>query len=295
MSKCNEFYAQLILYLDDELDQNKKRAVEDHLNDCSACREVLEREGWFKDYIARVRPLYKAPEDLRTRVASIVSAAPVSPPSHPFAAAREMLFGPNTGLFGGARKMIMATASVLLVLSGIWIAMAMFIPSQSTTFAAVAVDAHQRHNQGRLPLELSSSSPEQITNWFNGKTPFRLELPNYSEESGQNKLYRLKGARLVAFENDYAAYVSYKMGERLISLLVASSGVAQPTGREQIPSKDLIIHYDTIDDLKVITWSHRGLTYALVSDLEERGQQSCQVCHRDMNLQLGANFDPGTW
>ncbi len=26
--------------------------------------------------------------------------------------------------------------------------------------------------------------------------------------------------------------------------------------------------------------SDRGLTYALVSDLEERGQQSCTVCHQ---------------
>jgi hypothetical protein len=30
----------------------------------------------------------------------------------------------------------------------------------------------------------------------------------------------------------------------------------------------------------VITWSDRGLTYALVSDLEERGQHSCIVCHQ---------------
>lgn len=292
MSNCNEFYAQLILYLDDEIDQGKKIALEGHLQSCHACREVLERERWFKNYIASATPLYKAPDDLRTRVASIVSAAPVTAPVHPLEAARQMLFGQDTGLFGGWRRIMTVTASVLLFLSGVWMAMVVINPTQSTTFAAVAVDAHQRHNQGRLPLEFSSNKPEQITNWFNGKTPFRLELPNYSEELGKNKLYRLEGARLVVFENDYAAYVSYKMGERLISLLVASSEVAHPTGREKIPSKDLIIHYDTIDDLKVITWSHRGLTYALVSDLEERGQQSCMVCHRDMSLQLGASFDP---
>jgi mycothiol system anti-sigma-R factor len=292
MANCNEFYARLILYLDDELDQTKKLAVEEHLKGCQACRQVLEREGWFKEYIARSAPLYKAPENLRTRVASIVSAAPVTPVVHPLIAARQMLFGDDGGLFGGTRRTIMATASVLLVLSGIWVAMVMFVPSQSASFAAVAVDTHQRYGQGRLPLELISNSPEQITKWFNGKTPFTLKLPNYPEEMGQNKLYRLEGARLVVFNNDYAAYVSYIMGERPISLMVASSDVARPTGREQIPSKDLIIHYDTIDDLKVITWSHRGLTYALVSDLEERGQQSCQVCHQDMSLQLGANFDP---
>jgi hypothetical protein len=42
----------------------------------------------------------------------------------------------------------------------------------------------------------------------------------------------------------------------------------------------LTFHYNAIHGLKVITWSDRGLTYALVSDLEERGQQSCIVCHQ---------------
>ena len=46
-------------------------------------------------------------------------------------------------------------------------------------------------------------------------------------------------------------------------------------------SKGIKFHYDSIDELKVITWSHQGLTYALVSDLEMPAQQSCVVCHRD--------------
>lgn len=295
MSNCNEFYTRLVLYLDNELDQIEKLAVEAHVGDCQACQQVLVRERWFKAYVANAKPLYKAPENLRTRVASIVSAAPVTPRVHPLVAAREMLFDHDSGLHGGASRKILAAASILLILSGIWIAMVMFNPSESTTFAAVAVDTHQRYQKGRLPLELTTHSSEQITNWFRGKTPFTLELPNYSDDSNQNELYRIEGARLVAFENDYAAYVSYLMGERLISLLVASSNVAQPSGAEKIPSKNLIFHYDTIDELKVITWSHRGLTYALVSDLEERGQQSCLVCHQNMNLQLGENFGPRNW
>ena len=28
-----------------------------------------------------------------------------------------------------------------------------------------------------------------------------------------------------------------------------------------------------------MTWSHRGLTYALISDLEEDALDSCIVCH----------------
>src|SRR5262249_55134947 len=113
-----------------------------------------------------------------------------------------------------------------------------------------------------------------------GKVSFSLELPNYQEASGQEKLYRLEGARLVGFKNDYAAFVAYQMRQRPITLVVTSNSVAMPSGEQQVVSKGLKFHYDTINGLKVITWtSHRGLTYALVSDLVDRGHQSCMVCH----------------
>jgi hypothetical protein len=70
------------------------------------------------------------------------------------------------------------------------------------------------------------------------------------------------------------------MQKRPISLVVTWEDVARPSGGEEIVSRGLTFHYDSIQGLKVITWSDRGLTYALVSDLEERGQQSCIVCHQ---------------
>jgi len=70
------------------------------------------------------------------------------------------------------------------------------------------------------------------------------------------------------------------MHDRHISLVIPSELSARPAGGEEIASRGLTFHYNAIDGLKVITWSDRGLTYALVSDLEERGQQSCIVCHQ---------------
>jgi len=144
----------------------------------------------------------------------------------------------------------------------------------------MAADTHQRHIRGQLPLELVSDVPEQISNWFAGKVPFTVKLPNYQESSGQEKTYRLEGARLVGYKNDYAAYVAYQMRTRPISLVVTSDRVAQPTDGEEIVAKGITFHYNSINGLKVLTWSDHGLTYALVSDLEERGQQSCVVCHQ---------------
>jgi hypothetical protein len=63
-------------------------------------------------------------------------------------------------------------------------------------------------------------------------------------------------------------------------LVITADATAQPSGGEEIKARGLTFHYNAIQGLKVITWSDRGLTYALVSDLEERGQQSCIVCHQ---------------
>jgi anti-sigma factor RsiW len=133
--------------------------------------------------------------------------------------------------------------------------------------------------RGQLPLEMESARPQDISAWFANKVDFSVKLPNYQESSGQEKLYTLEGARLVSLENDYAAYVAYRMKDRPISLVITSDSVARPSAGEVIASRGLRFHYNAIDGLKVITWSDRGLTYALVSDLDERGQQSCIVCH----------------
>lgn len=151
--------------------------------------------------------------------------------------------------------------------------------AQPSRFALMAAETHLRVTRKQLPLETESANPREISDWFANKVSFSVKLPNYQESSGQEKLYTLQGARLVGFQNDYAAYVAYQMKDRPISLVITSDSVAKPSGGEEIASKGLLFHYNAINGLKVLTWSDRGLTYALVSDLDERGQQSCIVCH----------------
>jgi hypothetical protein len=137
--------------------------------------------------------------------------------------------------------------------------------------------AHPR--RGQLPLEISTRSPEAVSAWFSGKVPFGLSLPNYQDVSGQDSRYEIEGARLVGFRGDYAALVAYQMGNRPISLVVTSSATAMPSGGTEISMSGLTFHFDSIDGLKVITWDDKGLTYALVSELEASAKQSCIVCH----------------
>ena len=141
--------------------------------------------------------------------------------------------------------------------------------------------------EGQLPLEILSSSPERISAWFAGKLGFNLRLPEYPQGPAEAKPYRVEGARLIGFENDYAAYVVYRLNGHPISVVVTSDAVAKPSGGEEIPWEGLRFHFQSVAGWKVLTWSDAGLTYALVSNLEERGQASCVVCHQDERVFRG--------
>ncbi|HET7112537.1 MAG TPA: zf-HC2 domain-containing protein [Pyrinomonadaceae bacterium] len=276
MQKCEDIRGRLTLYLDNELQGDERGMVEAHLADCESCAAIFARELNFLNAVRESATLHVAPPELRAKVQKILSEG-------------------VSGVGGGVSEnrprrasrvswLVAAAAGLLLLLLPL---LAWRIVKQSSTpssrgasnFALMAAETHLRHMRGQLPLETESADPQQISSWFVNKVNFSVKLPNYQESSGQEKLYTLEGARLVNYQKDYVAYVAYKMKERPISLVVTSDSLARPWGGEEIQARGLTFHYNAIDGLKVLTWSDRGLTYALVSDLEERGQQSCIVCH----------------
>ena len=287
MNPCEPMGDQIAFYLDNELHGDEQQALEAHLRDCAVCRRLCEQEQLLLDSIRLAAPLYTAPATLREQVTHLLAGAPA--PHTASIGLRQRIQqtlrqDTATGFpIGLTRKVpVLVAIGLLILVAGVIYLTRGKKPDvrrQPSDFALMAASTHQRHLHEQLPFEVVSDSPERISNWFAGKVSFGFKLPNYQEESGQEKLYKLEGARLVAFNNDYAAYVGYQMNRQPISLVVTANGVAMPEGGEEIFAKGLTFHYDTIDGLKVITWADRGLTYALVSDLEERGQQSCIVCH----------------
>jgi anti-sigma factor RsiW len=268
MRNCEDIQERLSLYLDNELQDDERATIEAHVQSCAACKAFVDKELAFLNAIRGSAPLHVASSSLRARIAAVIA-------------------GPKQDVHGHRwLKWIMPIAAVVLILIApivIWrfVHHSNHSPNGApSAFALMAVESHLRHMRGQLPLEMESSNPQDISDWFANKVNFNVKLPSYQESSGQDKVYTLEGARLVGYQNDYAAYVAYRMKERPISLVITSDAVARPSGGEQISSRGLGFHYNSIDGFKVITWSDRGLTYALVSDLEERGQQSCIVCHQ---------------
>jgi anti-sigma factor RsiW len=265
------------LYLDNELQGDERATVEAHLSECEACAAIFARELNFLDAVRKSEPLHRASPELRDKVRQIISEGrrvPAATDKRSSTVAQPRRFG-----------WVVAIATGLLVLLLpvlVWrIVRQKEMPEVSgpSHFAQMAAETHLRHLRGQLPLEMETESPQEISSWFANKVDFKVQLPNYQESSGQEKLYTLEGARLVNYQTDYAAYVAYRMKERPITLVITSGSVATPSGGEVIASKGLRFHYNAIDGLKVITWADRGLTYALVSDLDDHEQNPCIVCH----------------
>jgi anti-sigma factor RsiW len=257
------------LYLDDELQNGERFAVETHIKSCSECRAALEIERELVLAIRDARPVYTAPASLATNVAQLVQSS-----------------GRPTA-FVSSRAFIAACALLLLAVAGFWLAAPESFEEDRSSFVAMAVNNHVRYLKGQLPLEVFSESPEKISTWFAGKLGFNLKLPDYPQGRDEPKPYHVEGGRLVGFKEDYAAYIVYRLKGHPISLVVTSDKVARPSGGEEILWEGLRFHFQSLNGWKVLTWSDNGLTYALVSNLEERGQASCIVCHQDERVFRG--------
>jgi anti-sigma factor RsiW len=264
----NHIVEHIPLYLDDELQEGERLAIETHIKKCSDCRAALDAERELISAIRDARPACPAPESLQENVAKLLQRS-----GHPTSC-----------------HFWIPIAACVLVAFGIavsWFTLGRLFREDRTPFVDTAVKTHVRYMEGQLPLEVLSDSPERISAWFTGKLAFNLRLPEYPQAPPEAKPYNVEGARLIGFKDDYAAYVVYRLNGHAISLVVTSDSVAKPSGGEEILWEGLRFHFQSIAGWKVLTWSDDGLTYALVSNLEERGQASCVVCHQDERVFRG--------
>jgi anti-sigma factor RsiW len=268
----NHILEHIPLYLDDELQESERLAVEQHIQDCPDCRAALDAERQLILAIRKARPVYTIPASLEAKIEQLAQNSD----------SRRKLVS--------SRRMVAACALLLLVAAVFWLALAKSSRQDTTSFVTMAVNNHLRYLKGQLPLEVFSDSPEKISAWFVGKLGFNLRLPDYPQGAAEAKPYHVEGARLVGFREDYAAYIVYRLNGHPISLVVTSGLVAKPSGGEEIAWEGLRFHFQSVSGWKVLTWSHDGLTYALVSDLEERGEASCIVCHQDQRVFKGLRF-----
>jgi len=71
MDYCNEDSDNILRFLANQLSGRELEDSSAHLKNCTECRAHLENEQRLSRLLLRVRPLYSAPEALRTRVSAM--------------------------------------------------------------------------------------------------------------------------------------------------------------------------------------------------------------------------------
>ena len=155
-------------------------------------------------------------------------------------------------------------------------------PLSGPEFSEFAVNAHRQFAQGSLVLDVRSDSQQTLNEWFKTRSQFPLALPASPAAPGEQRPYRLQGARMMQVGGKTAAYVAYQMQTGPVGLMVAPDSVAVASGGVQADFNKLSFHYGKFQGYRVVSWSNHGLTYALVSQEGNRTQQSCMVCHSAM-------------
>jgi anti-sigma factor RsiW len=286
MSRCDELTSDIdiLLYLDNALTGQKLEDFRAHLAGCSNCRERLEEELALSSLLREARPLYVAPQALRARVAAVATQQ-ASGSSVASDRGRKTRMQKWTRW----RQDVTRPAFTWKALTAVTVALVLtlvFLPGavervRAMDYVEAATQIHRSYLDGALPLQCRSHSPEVVTVWFAGKTPFHFQLPFQSVPNGQT-VYWLAGASLVSYKGSPAALVAYETATEKISLLVASSKSAVVAGGEEVRSGSLTFHYRSGGNSEVVTWTNHGLAYALVSPLTGSPQHSCLVCHQNM-------------
>jgi hypothetical protein len=155
-------------------------------------------------------------------------------------------------------------------------------PLSGLEYAKFAANTHQQHARGSLALDVRSDSQQALNEWFKAKSQFSVVLPASPAAPGEERPYRLEGARLVPLGGKSAAYIAYQMQTGPVSLMVTPDSAAVASGGVEVDYKKVSFHYAIVERYKVVTWSLHGLTYALVSQEGNSTQRSCMVCHSAM-------------
>jgi anti-sigma factor RsiW len=293
MSACDEYGIQVLTYLDNRLKGQDLADFRAHLEYCRNCRANVEKERALSELLHRSLPLYSAPLVLRTRVAATVEG-------HADTARAGGGFhdGVVRGLGGGFAnrtrrvtrlRLLAATFAVIVMLLAV---VPQFVRSvRASNYVEAAVATHRSYEDGNLPLEIHSNSPEEVTAWFNGKVPFPFQLPRAQVTPDRLPVYQLTGASLVKYREKPAALVTYQKQNEKISLLIASADSAVVAGGEEVRSGKLTFHYHMDEGFNVVTWTNHDLSYALVSSVSGPARESCMICHQSMTGRPN-NFNP---
>ncbi|HTA92281.1 MAG TPA: zf-HC2 domain-containing protein [Polyangiaceae bacterium] len=242
MSEHEAIREQLLDAIRGRLADPDRARVERHLETCSECSQIFERERALDKALGK-RPNYALPKSLREQLEARVMPVKAKPK---WSLARTAAFaGPSLGA---------ALLVLFLVRTGV-------NPNQE--LVSEAVNDHLRVLYAEHPIEIESGGIHQVKPWFAG----RLDFAPVLSFSGDDE-FPMEGGAIGLFVDRKAATFLFKHKLHSISLFVFRSEGLSWSLRSNSSLGALPCTSSHLRGFNTLLWKDGDLGYALVSDMD---------------------------
>jgi anti-sigma factor RsiW len=239
MSDCGPIRQQLLDALHERLDPARQARVDAHLQTCSECQRIFERERALEQALAR-RPSYALPDSLHAKLTSQLIPQPVKP--------------------RWARVLAIAAPALSAAVLTLFLVRAWNTPSSA--LVSEAVNDHLRVVYAQHPLEIESGGIHQVKPWFTGRLDFAPQMSFSGDEE-----FPLAGGAIGLFVDRKAATFVFKHRLHTISVFVfPSEGLAFPL-HANTPIGRQVATSVSSRGFNLLLWRDGDLGYAAVSDV----------------------------
>lgn len=231
---CQECRAHLSAGLDQELDDSKTQALQNHLVGCVGCRQAYTALQGLSAHIRAHTPYRDAPAHLAARV---MDSLPIAQQTRKHAA------------YWNAWSMGTVFASLLVF--AINVSLYLAIPTPQQQLANEVLASHVRSLQVDHLSDVASSDRHTVKPWFNGKLDFSPQVVDYTTEG-----FPLIGGRLDYLDRQNVVVLVYRHRLHSINLFVWPAA-AKDSGLRTLDQRGY----------HMVTWVAGGMNYWAVSDL----------------------------
>jgi anti-sigma factor RsiW len=241
--RCEDAQPLLHGYIDGELDLVRSLEIEQHVKDCPACAQAYENHLALRSAITGSSLYFEAPPGLQKRVRAAVRRESRTETKEPAFSWRWLVIGGS-----------LAAAAVAIVLL-LNLAPGLSRPATDALVTQEVIASHVRSLMVNHLTDVASSDQHTVKPWFAGKLDFSPQVKDFADQG-----FPLVGGRLDYVGNRSVAALVYQHGKHAINVFIWPSP-GTPDAAETMTTQN---------GYNVIHWSKSGMTYWVVSDLNDR-------------------------